>query len=271
MPFRIPTRAESFPLAAGAALVLFLVVAANIGDTQQHGAAATSPRSNAVLVELFTSEGCSSCPPADELLRQVSGRNTREGQRIVGISEHVSYWDQLGWRDPYSSDRYTRRQSDYSVRFGLDSVYTPQMIVNGREQFVGSDRHALEAAFSAESQRPQIELHILSANVTGKAITFTYAAARLPANISLELIAVLVDDSDRSQVLRGENSGRTLIHTSVARALARLGDLGETEGKSVSLPLPTSFIANASGGHHLVLFAQQPGPGPVWGIDARPF
>jgi hypothetical protein len=92
----------------------------------------------------------------------------------------------------------------------------------------------------------------------------------LPANSSLQLVAVLVDDIDRSRVLRGENSGRELIHASVARALAPLGVLRETGGQSVSLPLPPAFASNSGTGHHLVLFAQQNGAGAVLGIDTKP-
>jgi hypothetical protein len=227
-------------------------------------------RPSAVLIELFTSEGCSDCPPADELLRQVSGRKTADGQLIVGISEHVSYWNGLGWRDPFSSELFTGRQSNYSNHFGLDSVYTPQMVVNGREQFVGSDRRSLEAALATESQRKQIELHINAAQVTEKSITFSYSASDLPPTSSLQLIAVLVDDMDRSNVLRGENSGRELIHVAVARGLAPLGALHETEQRSVTLPLPPSFRSNSGTGHHLVLFAQQSGAGEVMGIDTKP-
>lgn len=238
--------------------------------SQTHATAAPSTHPSAVLVELFTSEGCSSCPPADELLRQVSGRKTADGQLIVGLSEHVSYWNGLGWRDPFSSELYTGRQNNYGTHFGLDSVYTPQMVVNGREQFVGGDRRALEAAFATEAQRKQIELHIVSAQVTEKNITFSYSAMGLPAHSSLQLVAVLVDDIDRSKVLRGENSGRELIHASVARALAPLGVLRETDGQSVSLPLPPAFGSNSGTGHHLVLFAQQNGAGAVLGIDTKP-
>ena len=137
---------------------------------------AQAVHSPAVLVELFTSEGCSDCPPADELLQQVNGQKTAEGQLIVGISEHVSYWNGLGWKDPFSSDLYTGRQNDYSSHFGLSSVYTPQMVVNGREQFVGSDRSALQAALTTESQRKQIMLHIDSAQLAPDRITFTYSA-----------------------------------------------------------------------------------------------
>jgi hypothetical protein len=179
------------------------------------------------LVELFTSEGCSDCPPADELLRQVNGHKTAGGQLIVGISEHVSYWNGLGWKDPFSADLYTNRQNDYGTRFGLGSVYTPQMVVNGREQLVGSDGRALQAALATESQRKQISLRIDSAQIKDNRVTFSYTASDFPAKGSLQLVAVLVDDMDQSSVLRGENSGRKLTHVAVARALAPLGSLHE--------------------------------------------
>jgi len=230
----------------------------------QTGPAVQSAHPSAILVELFTSEGCSDCPPADELLRQVSGHTAANGQLIVGISEHVSYWNGLGWKDPFSSDLYTERQNDYGIRFRLGGVYTPQMVVNGREQFVGSDRRALEMALTTEAQRKQIDLHITSVQATEKNITFSYSTGVLPAKSSFQLVAVLVDDIDRSNVLRGENSGRTLLHAAVARALAPLGTLHETGQQSVTLPLPPSFAA--SSGHHLVLFAQEDGTGGVVGV-----
>jgi len=95
---------------------------------------------HAVLVELFTSEGCSSCPPADALLRAIDGKRTEAGQLVVGISEHVTYWNRLGWADPFSSDVYTARQDGYRSHFRLDSAYTPQVVVNGEREVLGSDR-----------------------------------------------------------------------------------------------------------------------------------
>jgi hypothetical protein len=230
--------------------------------------AATHP--SAVLVELFTSEGCSDCPPADELLRQANGHKTVGGQLIVGISEHVSYWNGLGWKDPFSDDRYTNRQNDYGTHFGLGSVYTPQMVVNGREQFVGSDSRALQAALATESQRKQISLRIDSGQIKDNSVTFTYTASDLPSKGALELVAVLVDDMDQSSVLRGENSGRKLAHVAVARLFAPLGILHEAVQQSTTLPLPPSFLSNPGAGHHLVLFAQQGSGGPVVGIDTKP-
>lgn len=237
---------------------------------QASSAESAPPYPSAVLVELFTSEGCSDCPPADELLRQVNGHKTAGGQLIVGISEHVSYWNGLGWKDPFSADLYTNRQNEYGSHFGLESVYTPQMVVNGREQFVGSDSRALQAALAAESQRKQISLRIDSAQIKDKSVTFNYTASDLPAKGSLQLVAVLVDDMDQSSVVRGENSGRKLTHVAVARALAPLGALHEAGQHSVTLPLPQSFLSNSATGHHLVLFAQLDGPGAVVGIDTKP-
>lgn len=225
-------------------------------------------RPSAVLVELFTSEGCSDCPAADQVLHDLNGRNTPEGQLIVGISEHVSYWNGLGWRDPFSADQYTERQNNYAARFHLESVYTPQMIVNGREQFVGSDRRALAAALHRAAPRKPVTLHITAVQMLDGKINFTYSAGDVPAS-GAELVAVLVDDEDHSRVLRGENSGRQLVHVSVARALAPLGRLHDTAQQSVSLPAPPSF-SGSSASHHLVLFAQESSQGEVLGVDTKP-
>jgi len=173
------------PVVAATAMSLCIPVGvyAQIGPVK-----APSPHPSTVLIELFTSEGCSDCPPADELLRQVSGRQTEDGRLIVGISEHVTYWNSLGWKDPFSADQYTERQNGYGAHFGLDSVYTPQMVVNGREQFVGSDRLALVAALAREAQREQIGLHVTSAQITEKNITFSFGNESAHAGITATLL-----------------------------------------------------------------------------------
>jgi hypothetical protein len=230
----------------------------------------TSPNApGVVLVELFTSEGCSSCPPADALLRQVNGTRTSAGQWIVGISEHVTYWNSLGWSDPFSSPVNTERQQDYSDRFHLEGVYTPQMVINGSEQIVGSDRAALAQAIEKEDQQhPRLALHILSLTAAGDTLNVAYSASgELPAR-GADLIAVLADDSDRSNVLRGENSGATLTHVSVARSLARVARLQGAGEKTLEVRLPASFQAAQK--HHLILFAQAPGNGRVLAADSKP-
>ena len=223
-----------------------------------------------VLVELFTSEGCSDCPPADTLLRQIDGKRTPEGQLIVGISEHVTYWDRLGWKDPFSSELFTGRQEEYGQRFGLDSVYTPQIVVNGREQLVGSDGRSLATAFAMEARRSQINLRLQSAHFLSDHMEFRYSADGMPAGDKVQLFAVVVDDLDQSDVTRGENSGRNLTHAAVARALFPLGTLLPTPGRNVSVPVPSSIEADLSRGHHLIVFAQQFGGGAVLGVDTCP-
>lgn len=243
-----------------AAIAAGVVMALAAGSTQAQ---------RAVLVELFTSEGCSSCPPADALLRQVNGTRTNGGQLIVGISEHVTYWNSLGWSDPFSSSLYTDRQNAYGQRFHLEGVYTPQMVINGSEEIVGSDRAGLARAVKTEEdQRPQLSLRILSMSVAQSMLTVNLATSgELPAH-GADLIAVLVDDSDRSNVLRGENSGRDLVHVAVARSITRIARVQATGERTVQIPIPASF--QTSQGHHLILFAQTPGNGRVLGTDTKP-
>src|SRR5262245_53097741 len=110
-----------------------------------------------VIVELFTSEGCSSCPPADDALIRLASTQPVPGVEIVAMSEHVDYWNSLGWTDPFSSAQFSQRQDEYGRAFGLDGSYTPQMVVDGREQFVGNDvRNAVQAISraAAAAKRP---------------------------------------------------------------------------------------------------------------------
>jgi len=179
-----------------AATIVLALMAGRVG-LQAQTANPNRPPQRVVLVELFTSEGCSSCPPADALLRQVNGTQTNAGQLIVGISEHVTYWNSLGWSDPFSSSLYTERQNAYGARFHLDGVYTPQMVINGTEQIVGSDRAAFARAIQEEEkQLPRISLRILSMNMVGSSLTVTFfTSGEVPAQ-GADLIAVLADDSD---------------------------------------------------------------------------
>jgi len=223
----------------------------------------------AVLVELFTSEGCSSCPPADALLKLVNGSQTSGGQLVVGISEHVTYWNSLGWTDPYSSPVYTERQNAYSERFHLEGPYTPQMVINGAEQIVGSDRGALLHAVEQEdAESPRLSLRIVSVNVAGNTLTVNFVTSGDVPKQGADLMAVLADDSDRSNVLHGENSGRTLAHVAVARSITRVARVKTAGELTVQIPIPPAF--QASQGHHLILFAQTPGNGRVLGTDTKP-
>src|SRR5215813_5505605 len=177
------------------ALLLSLGLAATIGSAQ----AGERP----IVVELFTSEGCSSCPPADALLAELATRPD-----VLALSFHVDYWDRLGWKDPFSSPAATERQQRYAGLLKLATVYTPQLIVDGKWQAVGSDRVEVERALATARHGP-IEVPL--------ALTADHGLARIklgplggPAAGAVLLIGF--DLRHGTAVARGENSGRTLAN-----------------------------------------------------------
>src|SRR6266852_6331763 len=181
-----------------------------------------------VLVELFTSEGCSSCPPADALLSKLD-RQPAAGAELVVLSEHVDYWNHLGWRDPYSSHFYSERQSAYADRLGVSSIYTPQMVVDGTIEFVGSSARSANEAFVKASSAPKIPVHlssvtleqanILRAHVEIEALTDSFGSREAEVYVAVAL------NRAESLVSHGENDGRTLAHTAVVRNLLKIGTL----------------------------------------------
>ena len=218
---------------------------------------------SAVIVELFTSEGCSDCPPADAVLRQIDLKQTRAGQLIVGISEHVTYWNNLGWTDPFSAPEFTE-QDVYASRMSPEGPYTPQMVVNGREQFVGGDIGELQRALGDEARRPRVNLSILSTTPSSSGLDVTFSTEGEMSK-PLDIVAVLTDDADQSNVLRGENGGRLLQHVSVARSLARVATISSAAQMSVHIAFPDGFHLDSGSGHHLILFAQERHQGAIEG------
>jgi len=127
----------------------FLLATATLGDSVRLEAAPGSAPRSTVVVELFTSEGCSSCPPADDVLSQLAHRQPVAGVKVLALGEHVDYWDRLGWRDPFSSAMYSTRQSNYDAQvFHRHGVYTPQLVVDGQLEYVGSDVSARSTSAS---------------------------------------------------------------------------------------------------------------------------
>ncbi len=227
--------------------------------------------SNPILLELFTSEGCSSCPPADDLLKEFNGKRAASGAEIVAISEHVTYWNQLGWSDPFSAQIYTTRQSSYAERFHLRDIYTPQMVMNGAQEFVGSDRDALLKALHAPAARSPLLIHINSAILTGNALDLNYTVSGAVPEKGIEVAVVLAADVTGSKVTAGENSGQTLSHVSVARAIAHFATLHATaQQQSFHLQLPSSAIAGGAPHRRIILFAQEFDLGKVLSVDAKP-
>lgn len=179
----------------------------------------------AVLVELFTSEGCSSCPPADALLAKLAAEGTIGDAIVVPLEFHVDYWDRLGWKDPFSSAAFTKRQQEYGAVFAADDIYTPQMVVAGRHQFVGSDEAAARAALAKAAADPALAI-TASARVRGSALRMTIDLPAAPAGSEpIDVVTALTEDDLTSAVRRGENSGRTLRHVAVVRRLQTSGQL----------------------------------------------
>lgn len=199
--------------------------------TSQPGKTAAS---SSVLVELFTSEGCSTCPPADKLLTELDENQPVNGAQVIALSEHVDYWNRLGWKDPFSSAQFTQRQTDYSETLHVEDIYTPQMIVDGQNQLVGNQRAtALEAiARAAQSPKARIEAAIKSS--TPNSITLSIQAGEVPEvsrGDRADVILAITESGLMSNVARGENAGRRLTHSAVTRRMVKIGTI---EGKDFS-------------------------------------
>ena len=269
MLFQEVTMRAGFVWVFRSAFTMIVAAAISAGTIKAVASDGTSENPQIILVELFTSEGCSSCPPADALLRRVSGTRTASGQFILGISEHVTYWDSLGWSDPFASSIFTERQNAYSAAFHLEGVYTPQMVIDGAEQIVGSDQPGLALAIRhEEGVPPEVSLRILATTVTGNSLNVRFSAIGKDDRHRVEILAVIADDTDKSNVLHGENSGRTLAHTSVAILIRPIAKLHAEPEQQVQIVLPNSFQHQQ--GHHLILFAQISGNRRIVGADSKP-
>jgi len=213
------------------------------------------------VAELFTSEGCSSCPPADALLAELAARPEAADGRLVLLAWHVDYWDQLGWTDPYALAVAGRRQQAYaSVLAGRPGVYTPELVVNGVEAMVGSDRGRVAAALGAalEGTRGGGDPVIGPVTQGGGVVRARVAFPGAPAGATY--VAVLVEDDLTSSVRSGENRGRSLPHTRVVRAAA-FGD-ASSRGVDVALTAPDGVVMDHAS---LLVLTQASGLGAMVG------
>jgi hypothetical protein len=218
-----------------------------------------------VLLELFTSEGCSSCPPADRLLETLDQKQPVAAADLIVLSEHVDYWDRLGWKDPYSSSLYTARQQDYTNKYNLDGVYTPQLVVDGRYGLVGSDEREVTDAIQKAIRERKIPIAISKASHDGNQVT---AHIELRGDQNFKggrgvLFVAIADNRAESHVARGENSGRSLTHVAVTRVLKQVGiiDLDSDTAKDVVLS-----VQSGATGSRLVAFVQDPKSGHVLAV-----
>lgn len=216
----------SFWIAAAFALI-HLQVLAQSPPVSVHTSTSRVP----VLVELFTSEGCSDCPPADALLAQLDSKQPIAGAQAIVLSEHVTYWNHDGWRDPFSLDAMTDRQEEYVRRFGLESSYTPQMVVDGTTQFVGGNGRALVAAVKGAAKAPKQSLMIEGAKWGQGSATFSIRGS---APKGARLFVVLAADATHQEVSAGENAGHTLHHVAVVRVMKEFGSEA-ADGREIRL------------------------------------
>ena len=200
-----------------------------------------------VVVELFTSQGCNSCPPADAFLGELAQRAD-----VIALAFHIDYWDYIGWKDPFASPDFTRRQRGYAGALGLRSVYTPQMVVDGRADAVGSDRARVEELIRRSSAVPKLALTV---DTTGAKPILTLPEARLtrPATVWL----AVYDREERTPVKRGENAGRDLSEYNIVRELRTVASW---DGGAQALELDLAGAMADGMGYAILIQSADQGP-----------
>jgi hypothetical protein len=236
-------RARRWVLAAAAVLIF---------ATPCTALAAEEGAGDPVVIELFTSQGCNSCPPADALINELSDR-----EDLVVLSLHVDYWDYIGWEDPYGSPKHTERQRAYAAELDRRMIYTPQIMIDGRRDVMGARRGELEVAIAQARNRDKaVDLRIV-ADDGGRVIIPAGARPDRPATVWL----VVFDDRAETKVLRGENAGRTLVNRHIVRELRQIGTW---TGERLEIPLDLQASIDA-GRDGCAVLLQPGGSGPIIG------
>lgn len=220
--------------------------------------AASAQTKTPILLELFTSEGCNSCPPADKLVENLEKQQPFQGADLVVLGEHVDYWDG-SWKDRFSSPAYTKRQWEYAKYFGLSGVYTPQLVVDGQSELVGSHggdaKAAIQKAISSHKHPIQ-----LTAKANGNRLKANVNIAGLSSKGATVYLA-LAENQAQSNVTRGENAGHLLKHISVVRSLTSIGDITNDFSKDLDLTLPSN-----TSGLRVIAFVQDKATGHILAV-----
>jgi len=207
------------------------------------------------------------------LLERLDRSQPVSGTELIVLSEHVDYWNDIGWRDPYSSHEYSERQGAYAGHFGLGSVYTPQMVVDGRFELVGSDERRAIRAIESATKVEKIAVSVSAVHLeAGNVVSLHINAGQLPSSAaagSADVLIATADESDESHVSRGENAGRTLKHIAVLRSLTRVG----TADHSVEFSRDVKVSINhaKAGNLRVVAIVQEPSAGQVFGVGSARF
>ncbi len=214
--------------AVAASIFVILAGHALLGVRAQVVKNASAPTSSEVVVELFTSEGCSSCPPADALLARLSEQLMAGNVQVIALEEHVDYWDELGWRDPFSSHDWTVRQYAYAGVLGNGNPYTPQMVVDGSVEFSGGRAQQAQKSIAEAATRTKATV-ALSQGTSGKSGTenFSVQVGRLSPSAkggAAEVWLAITETGLHSSVTRGENAGHELRHAAIVRSMRKIGE-----------------------------------------------
>ena len=242
-------------------VLLFLTAVAGLGAWRGAFASASEAATGVAVLELFTSEGCSSCPPAERMLGELARAAKRDGRPVFTLAFHVDYWNRLGWADRFSDPAFSRRQEQYAKALRLDDIYTPQMVVNGTTQFVGSNRDAAARAVDDALARRSVATLAVSVIANGRdgyKVRTTVQGADVGSVVNI----AVVEQGLSTEVKSGENAGRRLQEPSVVRwfKTVPLSESGE-----VAVPSLSGVRAeNAS----VVVYAQRRGNGLVLGAAA---
>jgi hypothetical protein len=223
------------------------------------------PARKAVVVELFTSEGCSSCPPADELLGHLRQDLSAKNIQVIPLGFHVDYWDGLGWKDRFSSANFTQRQERYAQALKVEGPYTPEMVVDGALEFVGNNSGKAQQAIRQEATHPEVATVKISSAVADQLGVQVKAATASSSGDALVMLAI-TEDNLSTQVGAGENGGHTLHHTAVVRELRQVGQLrdGSLE-TTVALKLPKEWKRDDL---RAVVFVQNSSSGKIEGASS---
>jgi hypothetical protein len=225
----------------------------------------TSPADKGfAVVELFTSEGCSSCPPADALVARIQKESA--GKPVYILAFHVDYWNRLGWKDVFSSAQYSERQNQYARWLNLSSVYTPQAIVNGRTEFVGSEEGTLRNAINNGLNKPaKTALTLSNVKIENNTASVHYQAEGASGNETLQI--ALIEKNATTHVQRGENGGRTLSHVQIVTELKSVSLKNGTTGTE-NIKLPAGFDPQK---FELIGFVQNAASGEITGASKIAF
>jgi hypothetical protein len=249
------------------AFILAATIAAAMASTATTGPAVAVR--TPVLLELFTSEGCSSCPPADQLLENLDRQQPVLGAELVVLSEHVDYWNHLGWSDPYSLPLFSTRQQTYDQRLSTTEVYTPQLVIDGAIETLGSDRTAVLKAVARSLRRPKTMLAVSATKLSNEAMIHVSAPASGRLTDKGTLSIILAMDSARSSVTRGENKGRSLNHVAVAYSVLTVREVSSDAG--ISRDVKVSPKPGAPSGATRVIAVLQDKNGEVEGVSQTRF